>query len=143
MFEKRSTNDGVSQILSGLGSLISGGQNNQGFDMSMVGTLLSALSSNGDSNSGKRSARDAEHDDENAIDWGNVISMGSTFLQQNNDMVMGLVPMLLEAFGHGTNDDDGGSKDHSGHSWFLPPFLENIHVMWDHFRYRATDRNEY
>lgn len=136
MFEKKSTSsDGVSQIISGISSLMSGGQNSQGFDISMVGSILSALSTS--DNTGKRSTRDAERKEELGIDWENLINMGSMFFQQNanNDMVLGLVPMVLEAMGHGTNDDDAGNKDHSGHSWFLPPILENIHVMWEHFRY--------
>lgn len=136
MFDKRSTTDGVGQIISGLSNLISSGQNNQGFDISMVGSILSAL------NTGKRSTRDTEHKEDSGIDWSSVINMGSMFLQQNGngDMAMGLVPMLLDALGHGINDDDAGNKDHSGHSWFLPPVLENIHVMWEHFRYISVTR---
>lgn len=134
MFDRRSSADGVSQIISGISNLITGDQNNnQGFDISMMGSILSALSTS--DNVGKRSARDIEHKDDQGVDWGNVIKMSSVFLQQtaNNDMVMGLVPMLLDALGHDTNDNDAGNKDHSGHSWFLPPILENIHIMWDHF----------
>lgn len=129
MFEKRST-DSVGQIISGLSNLMSGGQN-QGFDISMMGSILSAFSGGG-----KRSTRDTDHKDEPGIDWGSIVNMGSMFLQQNanSDMAMGLVPMLLDALGHGMNDNDAGSKDHSGHSWFLPPILENIHIMWEHFR---------
>ncbi|KAL0129867.1 hypothetical protein PUN28_001852 [Cardiocondyla obscurior] len=129
MFDKRSTTDGVGQIISGLSSLMSGGQNSPGLDISMVGSILSAL------NTGKRSARDVENNEEPGIDWSSIVNMGSMFLQQNanSDMAMGLVPMLLDALGHGMNDNDAGNKDHSGHSWFLPPILENIHVMWEHF----------
>lgn len=129
MFDKKSTTDGVGQIISGLSNLISG-QNNQGFDISMVGSILSAL------NTGKRSARDTEHNEDSGMDWSSILNMGSMFLQQNanSDMAMGLVPMLLDALGHGMNDNDAGPKDHSGHSWFLPPILEHVHIMWDHFR---------
>ncbi|XP_077266935.1 uncharacterized protein LOC143899960 [Temnothorax americanus] len=128
IFEKRSAADDVGQLISGLSSLMSGGQNNQGFDLSMVGSILSAL------NTGKRSG-DTEHKEDSGIDWASIVNMGSMFFQQNanSDMVMGLVPMLLDALGHGMNDNDAGNKDHSGHSWFLPPVLENIHVMWEHF----------
>ncbi|XP_070170520.1 uncharacterized protein [Polyergus mexicanus] len=131
MLEKRSATDGVGQIISGISSLMSGGQNNQAFEM--VGTILSALTAN--DNVGKRSARDTVDDEGNGIDWGNIISMGSMFLQQktNNDMLMGLVPMVLDALGHGNNDGHVSNNDHSAHSWFLPPILENIHVMWEHF----------
>lgn len=120
--------------MSGISSLMSGGQNNQGFDMSMVGSILSAVATTSDHG---RSIKEADHKDEPGIDWDNIVRMGSMFFQQNvnNDVVMGIVPMLLEALGHSTSDDDAGSKDHSGHSWFLPPVLENIHVMWEHFRY--------
>jgi hypothetical protein len=140
MFEKRSTMSGVSQILSGISDLISGDQNNQGFDLSMVGSILNALGTS--NNVAKRSIRDEEQKEDHGIDWASVISMGSMFFQQNanNDMVMGLVPMVLEALGHGTNDDDTRDMDHSGHSWFLPPILENIHVMWEHFRYYVIYR---
>ncbi|XP_071556267.1 uncharacterized protein [Temnothorax nylanderi] len=129
IFEKRSAADDVGQLISGLSSLMSGGQNNQGFDLSMVSSILSAL------NTGKRSTRDTEHKEDSGIDWASIVNMGSMFFQQsaNSDMAMGLVPMLLDALGHGMNDNDAGNKDHSGHSWFLPPVLENIHVMWEHF----------
>ncbi|KYM88890.1 hypothetical protein ALC53_02656, partial [Atta colombica] len=128
MFEKRSdTTDGISQIISGLSSLMSGGENNH---LSMMGSFLDLLTAGS-----KRSARDMEHKEESGIDWGNIISMGSMFLQQNanNDVTLGLLPMLLDSLGHGMKDNDAGNKDHSGHSWFLPPILENIHIMWEHF----------
>ncbi|KAL6253416.1 hypothetical protein P5V15_005570 [Pogonomyrmex californicus] len=133
MFEKRSTVDDVGQIISGISNLMSGGQNNQGFDLSMVTSILGALSAS--NNVGRRSMRDTEHKEEPGIDWANIVNIGSMFLQQNanSDVAMGLVPMLLEALGHGVNDNDAGNKDHSGHSWFLPPILENVHVMWEHF----------
>lgn len=131
LFDKKSSTDGVGQILSGLSNLIGGGENNPGFDLSMVGSILGSFT-----NTGKRSARDTGGKEESGIDWGNIINMGSTFFQQtvNSDMTLGLVPMLLDALGHGTNDADAGHKDHSGHSWFLPPILENIHIVWEHFR---------
>lgn len=135
MMEKKSTTDGVSQIISGISSLMSGGQNNQGFDM--VGMILSAMTSS--DSVGRKSAKDIEHEG-SGIDWGNIISLGSMFLQQkaNNDVLMGLVPIVLESLGHGNNDGHTKNNDHSAHSWFLPPILENIHVMWEHFRYCET-----
>lgn len=140
LLEKRTSADSVNQIISGLGSFMAGGQDNQGIDMSMVGSILNVLSTMnnaGQASHAKRLANDVQdRKKEHGIDWANVISMGSAFFQQsaNTDMMIGLVPIVLEAFGHGSNDHDAGSKDHSGHSWFLPPILENIHVMWDHFR---------
>ncbi|EFN89546.1 hypothetical protein EAI_00724 [Harpegnathos saltator] len=136
LFEKTSSEDGFSKIISGLNSFMSDDRPNQGFDMSIVGSVLNLLSmanNGGHTNYGKQSVNGAQ--EENAIDWGNVISKSLAFFQQNvnNDIVMGLVPMVLESLGHTTNDNDAGHIDHSGHSWFLPPILENIHVMWDHF----------
>lgn len=146
MFEKKSTTDGVSQIISGINSFMSGGgQNSHGFDISMVSSILSAMITD---NNVVRGSRDTERKEEQGVDWSNLIGM---FFQQstNNDAFMGFMPMLLEALGHATNDNDAGNKDHSGHSWFLPPILENIHVMWEHFRYchnftvKRNERNEY
>lgn len=133
MMDKRSSTDGVGQIISGISSLMSGGSNNQGLDISMIGSILGALSAN--DNAGRRSARDTGYDEETGIDWNNIINVGSMFLQQkaNNDMLMGLVPVVLEALGHGKTDGHTKSNDHSSHAWFLPPILENIHVMWEHF----------
>ncbi|XP_029172296.1 uncharacterized protein LOC114941467 [Nylanderia fulva] len=122
--------DGVGQIISEIGNLMSNGQNN-GLDMSMVGSILGALTND---NTG-RSVRDTGHHEENNIDWGNLINIGSSFLQQkaNNDILLGLIPVVLDAFGHGNSDGHAKPNDHSGHSWFLPPVLENVHVMWEHF----------
>lgn len=147
LFEKKSSLDSVNQIISGLGNLMSAGQNNAGggLDLSMVGSVLSLLDTMNNAGQTKENnvkehkelKKDKRHQEQYGLDWDNIISMGSAFFQQSskNDMVMGLVPMMLEALGHASNDDDAGNRDHSGHSWFLPPILENIHVMWDHFRY--------
>lgn len=136
-FEKKTSADSINQIISGLGSLMGGGQNNQGLDLSMMSSILNVLGTmNNAASQASHNKRSQNHKDEQGIDWGNIINMGSTFFQQsaNSDMVMGLVPMVLQALGHGSDDNDAGGHDHSGHSWFLPPILENMHVMWDHFR---------
>ncbi|KOC59235.1 hypothetical protein WH47_11311 [Habropoda laboriosa] len=136
MFSSTSNLDSVGQIVSGIGSLFSNGQNNQGIDFSMLGSVLDGVM-NSKKNS-KRTSRSVETKQRPSIDLEGILNVGSMFMSQsgNSDLVMGLLPMLLSKLGGESNEmDDTPDKmhDHSGHSWYMPPILENLHVMWDHF----------
>ncbi|XP_015585363.1 uncharacterized protein LOC107263061 [Cephus cinctus] len=113
----KGNSDGVSQILSGIGNLISASTNSQGGE--------------------QKSKREARSDDGGGFDLESMLNMANMFLGQNanSEGLMGLLPMVLENIGSSGSSNDVGSKkqDHSNHSWFLPPFLENLHVMWEHF----------
>lgn len=122
--------------MSGIGSLFSGSENGQGIDLSMIGSVLNGVM-NSDKGS-KRSAKSVEAKQEPGIDLEGIVNMGSMLMSQNgnSDLMMGLIPMLLSNFGIDNNEVDGASNkmhDHSGHSWYMPPIVENLHVMWDHF----------
>ncbi|XP_066601269.1 uncharacterized protein [Prorops nasuta] len=132
----RTGDSGVGQIISGISSLLSDGQNQEGGGtaFNLLNSVLENLASPGNQNRQKRSQNRPDTSNEQGIDLQNIINVGKMFFGQhgNTDLVMGLVPMLLENLGYG--DSDGANKhDHSGHSWFLPPVIENVHVMWDHF----------
>ncbi|XP_076759445.1 uncharacterized protein LOC143428454 isoform X2 [Xylocopa sonorina] len=139
LFDGKSNLDDVGQLVSGLGSLFSGNENGNGVDLSMLGTVLSSVV-NSKSKDSRRSARSVETDEHEqpGIDFSNVLNMGSMLLGQNGnfDLLMGVLPMLLSNLGGESNEIDGKSHkahDHSGHSWYMPPVLENLHLMWDHF----------
>ncbi|XP_017889842.1 uncharacterized protein LOC108630832 isoform X2 [Ceratina calcarata] len=136
VFDGKANLESVGQIVSGIGSLFSGNENNQGVDLSMIGSVLNGVL-NSDKSS-KRNARSAETTQQPGIDLENIVNMGSMLMGQNGnaDLVMGLLPMLLQNLGTESNEVDGPPKkahDHSGHSWYMPPILENLHVMWEHF----------
>lgn len=47
---------------------------------------------------------------------------------------MQFVPMILQTINSFTGSDaDQREKSHEDHSWKLPPFLEKIHIGFDHF----------
>lgn len=138
----RAKSDGVNQIINGLGSLLSGNQNGgNGIDLSMISNVIESFSaSSGSSEKDHHSHKEKQKSDENnGIDFENVLNIASMFLGQNGNSegIMGLIPMFLENFANGGSDVSGGKKhDHSDHSWYMPPVLENLHLMWDHFRYK-------
>ena len=128
---KSKGDDGVGQILSGLGSLISGNREGQGIDL---GSVLEAMSS---TLGQKQSGNEANHI-ENGMNFESMLNMASLFLGQNGNAegLMGFLPMILDSVSNVDNSHDNNKKehDHTDHSWWVPPILENFHVMWDHFR---------
>lgn len=102
----------------------------------MIGSVLDGVMNS--DKGGKRSSRSVEAKQEAGIDLEGIVNMGSMLMGQNGnaDLMMGLIPMLLSNFANDDNVVHGGSSkshDHSAHSWYMPPIVENLHVMWDHF----------
>lgn len=135
---------GLGQVLSGLGNLMASvnqqGKNDGtgGVDLSMLGPLMQLVAS-ASSGANQRSKRSNERETgAPAFDFESMMSMASMFMggkSNNMDGIMGLVPMILENFNNGgSSSEKSKSHDHSSHAWFMPPILENLHVMWDHFR---------
>lgn len=154
---------GAAQILSGIGQLINANNNagggNSGFDPSIIGNMIEMFTSNSDSNSddddddqssGKRARR--SNSNKNAQDNGigietilniataimgnsnNVDGQQQQSADKTNDGLISLIPMAIQAINSFSGPD--GEKihaKHKDHQWVLPPFLERIHVMWDHF----------
>lgn len=122
-------------ILSGIGSLLAGAGGQNGANpliSSMLDGLLQKLGENPET---KQNAREQNS---GGIDFETMLNMASLFTGDNNNAegLMGFLPMLMQNFAGGSGEEISGTKkhDHSGHSWFLPPILENIHIMWEHFR---------
>ena len=111
-------------------------------DLSMIGDLigglssLNAASSNQHQHNQKRSiSEDNQESSSGGFDFESMLNVASAFMGQsgNAEGVMGLLPVILDTFASGSSNKDG-KHDHSDHSWYMPPILEHIHVMWDHFR---------
>ncbi|KZC14971.1 PREDICTED: uncharacterized protein LOC107193098 [Dufourea novaeangliae] len=138
MFGGKTNVDGIGQIISGIGALFEGNENRQGMDYSIIGSVLDSMV-NTNKDSQNRVARDVEKQEESSLDFEGLLNIGSMLFGQNSgnsDFMMGLLPMLLQNLGNGANEVDGHPRkphDHSGHSWYMPPVLEHLHVMWDHF----------
>lgn len=151
---------GAAQILSGLGSLMGGANGNGGgFDPSVIGNVIEMFTASQQPQAG-RSAGGAQRqkrsqvtsnnvDDEPQEGLGldailNVVSMFANANQAGSrsagakggkdEGLMSLLPMVMQAVNSfaGAEGDKTHAK-HKEHAWMLPPFLEKIHVMWDHF----------
>lgn len=133
--------------MSGIGSLMGGvkgvGGGDSGGDidyMSMIGGVIQGISSATGSKS-KRSVSDNLVDDDESsgggFDFENMLNIASMFMGQkgNAEGAFGLLPVVMNIFsGVGSKLNSDGTHDHSDHSWYLPPVIEKIHVIWDHFR---------
>lgn len=154
---------GAAQILSGLGSLLAnanggGGGGGGGFDPSIIGNVIEMFTannngaSNNDKNRKRRSSVDDNNVEESAGGGGigldtilNVVSAFSGASATNNkrgggggggqeDGLMSLLPMVMQAVNSFAGPEGERMQEkHKEHAWVLPPFLEKIHVMWDHF----------
>ncbi|XP_074106504.1 uncharacterized protein LOC141532178 isoform X1 [Cotesia typhae] len=138
---------GFGQILTGLGNLMAGSSGNQnsknqgGFDLSMLGPVLQMVASSAGISNNNQQAKKMGSDNEegNGFDFEGMLNMASMFMGSrengNAEGIMGLLPMILENLNSGESSNDHQKKyDHSAHSWYMPPILENAHILWDHFR---------
>ncbi|XP_014207126.1 uncharacterized protein LOC106638481 [Copidosoma floridanum] len=138
--------DGLGQIISGLGSLMAGVQGSGGgagngdsggggLDLSVVSGIIEGLSSlSSGTAQPRRASNEVGHESESpGFDFNGMLGIASAFMGQtgNAEGAMGLLPLILDTFSGAAKND---RHDHSDHSWFMPPILENLHLMWDHFR---------
>lgn len=145
--ETGKSNGGGGQILAGIGSVIASmnqgnNEGGNGFDPSMIGNIIEMFT-NTDSNSNSRQKRS----NGNGSGLETILSLASTFLSSNNnnnnegrktksqdDGLMSLLPMVVQAISSFSGAEGQKTQQrHKEHAFVLPPFLENIHVMWDHF----------
>lgn len=53
---------------------------------------------------------------------------------QDNNGLMSILPMVMQAINSFSGPEGQRTQEkHKEHAWVLPPFLEQIHVLWDHF----------
>lgn len=154
------SDNGAGVLLSGLGSLLStmnggnAGGGGGGFDPSMIGNVIEMFSSMNSGESDTRKKRDSQ-----GSGWESMLTLATTFLanqnqppqQQHNqqqqqqqgrkqnqnggDGLMSLLPMVMQAINSFSGPEGQKTQnEHKSHAKVLPPFLEKIHVMWDHFK---------
>lgn len=145
---------GAAQILTGISQLMAnangGGGGGSGFDPSIIGNVIEMFTAGGDSSDddddqsqAKRRKR-AHSSQDGGIGIDTILNIASAFMGNTNNVdshadkanegLMSLLPMAIQAI----NSFNGPAGDrvhakHKDHQWVLPPFLERIHVLWDHF----------
>lgn len=141
---------GAAQIINGLSSLMSnanGGQGGGGIDPALIGNVLEMFAGNDDGDDDepprKRRKRSRAKDNGNGNGMETFVNLASMFMNSQasngggsggNDGLMSLLPMVLQA----VNSFNGAEGErvharHRDHENVLPPFLERLHQMWDHF----------
>lgn len=147
---------GAAQIISSIGSLLANANNGRGgdaggLDPSIIGNVIEMFAGAGggdpsDNNGSRQQRRKRANDDkQNGFGLDAIVNIASALLSNSNeadspsanganDGLMSLLPMLVQTVNSfvGPEGDRIHAK-HRDHAWVLPPFLEKIHVMWDHF----------
>lgn len=147
---------GAAQILTGLSQLMNANNGNgdggSGFDPSIIGNVIEMFTAGGDSSDDddgddqpqtKRRKR-AHSGQGGGIGIDTILNIASAFMgntnnvdshaDKSNEGLMSLLPMAIQAINsfNGPAGDEVHAK-HKDHQWVLPPFLERIHILWDHF----------
>lgn len=149
---------GAAQIISSIGSILANGRNSDsggigGLDPSIINNVIEMFASAGGSDSNNKPSplqqRRKRSNDKGPNGFGldSIINIASAFLSNSNeadsppsttnganDGLMSLLPMVVQTVNSfiGPEGDRIHAK-HKDHAYVLPPILEKIHVMWDHF----------
>lgn len=97
-------------------------------DFSSIIQIASAfINQDGNGNTGNRNHQNRERQKRS------IESNNENNIQTGNGL-MELLPLIMQAI-NSFNGAEGQHvhEKHKGHAWVLPPFLEYIHVLWDHF----------
>lgn len=154
---------GAMQILSGIGSLLAnnargnGGQGG-GFDPSIIGNVLEMFTQGDEeespSNHNHNQKRSNGGGSESGIGLDTILQVASAFMNtqgnakathnhqkrsageepETDNGLMNLLPLVMQAVSSFAGPEGQSTQEkHKSHAWVLPPFLEHIHVLWDHF----------
>nr|XP_040225195.2 uncharacterized protein LOC120950877 [Anopheles coluzzii] len=140
-----------------------GGGGGGGFDPALIGNVIQmfagAVGGNADDTAdepvrrqqqsgGKRQKRKAPAEQAQNPLVDTVLTMASSWLANYNnvdqdrdssngggaDALVNLLPLAVQAFQSFSGPEmERTQAKHKDHSWVLPPFLENMHIMWDQF----------
>ncbi|XP_065371215.1 uncharacterized protein LOC135963335 [Calliphora vicina] len=132
-----------------------------GFDPSIIGNVIEMFTQGDDTeednNDGQHQHQKRESD--SGIDLGSILQIASAFMGQNNEApshhhqqkrsantnsatpqpqedngLMSLLPLVMQAVSSFAGPEGQHTQEkHRDHAWVLPPFLEHLHVLWDHF----------
>lgn len=132
MLMNAATNENTGQILQGLGSMLGGAQGQ--FDPSILGNVLSSFMQT------QNQRTNNEEHDSNGFDFASLLTLVGPFLgntlQAGNEgrNLLDLVPVLLQSYNAFMGPEaEKRAKGHEEHAALVPPVLERVHVMFDHF----------
>lgn len=148
---------GIGALLANSGG--SGGNGGGGgFDPSIIGNVIEMFTANSDSDDnqvrGNGAANTRNKPSNQGVNWDAILQVASVFMdmqqaasppssqkqkrstdeQDKDNGLLSLLPMVMQAVSSFTGPEGQRTQEkHKNHAWALPPFLEQVHVLWDHF----------
>ncbi|XP_034663410.1 uncharacterized protein LOC117898265 [Drosophila subobscura] len=138
-----------------------GGGGGGGFDPSIIGNVLEMFTQGDDEESGPAQKRSNGGGSESGIGLDTILQVASAFMNnqggggnkaqpsshhqqkrsasqepepESDNGLMNLLPLVMQAVSSFAGPEGQSTQErHKSHAWVLPPFLEHIHVLWDHF----------
>lgn len=129
-----------------------------GFDPSIIGNVIEMFTQTDDSEDDSTDNHHHKRESDSGIDIGSILQIASAFMSQNNEQpshhqqkrdvntnsatpqpqedngFMSLLPLVMQAVSSFAGPEGQHTQEkHKNHAWVLPPFLEHLHVLWDHF----------
>lgn len=153
---------GIGSLLANAGNN-NGRSGGGGFDPSIIGNVIEMFTQNDDSEDDTTEHHHQKRETDSGIDIGSIIQIASAFMGQNNEPTaqrsphhqqkrsvsgnsnannrqqeengfMSLLPLIMQAVSSFAGPEGQHTQErHKDHAWVLPPFLEHLHVLWDHF----------
>lgn len=153
---------GIGSLLANAGNN-NGGRSGGGFDPSIIGNVIEMFTQgdDGDDEGADEHPHQKRESESSGIDLGSILQIASAFMGQNNEQpsqrshhhqqkrstegttqtgqqeengFMSLLPLIMQAVSSFAGPEGQHTQEkHKDHAWVLPPFLEHLHVLWDHF----------
>lgn len=144
----------IGSIIAGVSSLFAngGGAGGGGFDPSIIGNVIEMFAGGNNDNGNNQRAKRGAATENSGPNWESMLDIAMTFMGNQNGGggqqkrrsaddnsigggLMSLLPMVMNVV-NSFNSPEGEkiAAQHKDHAWILPPFLEKIHIMWDHFQ---------
>lgn len=153
---------GIGSLLASAGNNNGGrGGSGGGFDPSIIGNVIEMFTQGDDNEDDQQHHHHQQKRESNSgIDLGSILQIASAFMTQNNEAppshhhqqkrsvntnsatpqpqedngLMSLLPLVMQAVSSFAGPEGQHTQEkHRDHAWVLPPFLEHLHVLWDHF----------
>ncbi|XP_018802771.1 PREDICTED: uncharacterized protein LOC108977512 [Bactrocera latifrons] len=128
------TNSDSDADAAGVGARSSGGSD-AGIGLDSIMQIASVFMNANSGGSGNGQQQQHQHHQQRRFAHANV-NMRENEVENTGDNggLMSLLPLVMQAVSSFAGPEGQQTQEkHKGHAWVLPPFLEHIHVVWDHF----------
>lgn len=135
-----------------------GGGSGVNFDPAIIGNVLEMFTNTDDTEDTESARAKTKGQGDSGIGLDSILQIASAFMntqdksqtkshhQQKRSTheepaespeengLMSLLPLLMQAVNSFAGPQGQQTQEkHKNHAWVLPPFLEHLHVLWDHF----------